>query len=145
MSREPAPERRIRKERRDVAERRARNTDEGEQAGLQDIVGAGSPVFLVDALEDRERVLGSEMWIFIGAQRERIHSDGMSFLVGSDVENIAQALARNSPERIADEITLRIEHGAAAAGGDVLPDEVQQQRRLPGPGRPEDVKMVPRG
>ena len=50
---EPAPEDRIAEQRRDVAERRSRDTHEGEEAGLQDIVGTRSPVLRIDALEDR--------------------------------------------------------------------------------------------
>src|SRR5439155_6649264 len=135
--------RRIGQEQRNVRKGHALPAHEGDERGLEDVVRAHPPGPLVNALEDRERVLDDEVWIVRGKNLEWIEPYGPSRVLGSDEDHVVRPLGRDPLQEGTDKVPLRIEHRHTTTSRYVLGREIQQDRRLPRTRGSEKMEVVP--
>jgi hypothetical protein len=123
----------------DVGEGGAGAAQQGEAAGPQDVVDAGSPVGDPDAVQDADQVVDGQVGV--------VAFQGVQGGWGGPLVGVQQHQPRQGPlgeplEEVADEVAFGVDHHHPTAFGDVVEGEVGDQGRLARPGRPQQVDMV---
>ena len=104
---------------------------------MEDVLGPRSPVGRIEAVEDREQLIGDQLGRATSG-RKRIETDRCSS-VGSRITRSSRRVSGQRRSDVGDQVAFGVEHQQAAACLGVLDDEVDQQRRLSRPGRTEHV------
>ncbi len=107
----------------------------------QDVVEARPPAVRPDVSKCRHDAISHNRLEVVRHAREGIEPNRALDVGRVDVNQVIRACPRNIFERGLREIAVRIEQCETFPGGEVLPNEVEQQSALTGAGLSDDVEV----
>ena len=115
-----------------------RVAEQGEAGDAHDVVHPRPPRLGEDVPEDGHEVVDDQVGVvaFEGVEGGRVG------LVGVEDDDLVRQPGGDAVEDVEDHVAVRVDDDGAAPGEDVVDGHVDQQRRLPGAGRPDHVRVV---
>lgn len=80
--------------------------------------------------------------MILGQACQQIEAGRVRQIGGIEPDEIIPTAARKQAHRGFGQIAMRIEEGQPATGCEILRDQIEQQRRFPGPRLADDVEMA---